>query len=86
MPRKLLRTFSVSVPEDGNYYLAAWVMGVNGQNLEVYLDDDRFPAGNLPALKKGWQSVGLTDTKSYGQKPISLSEGKHTVTFRCKGS
>jgi len=61
-------------------------MGVNGQNLEVYLDDDRFPAGNLPALKKGWQSVGLTDTKSYGQKPISLSEGKHTVTFRCKGS
>ncbi|MCP4344596.1 MAG: hypothetical protein GY795_03595 [Desulfobacterales bacterium] len=78
------RIISVYVQDDGKYFLSAWVKHINGQTLKVYLDDQVSPLGIMPTPKTGWQSSQLTGSGG-NQKKISLAQGEHTFTFRCKG-
>ncbi len=78
------RIISVYVQDDGKYFLSAWVKHINGQTLKVYLDDQRSPLGIMPTPKTGWQSSQLVGSGG-NQKKISMTQGQHTFTFRCKG-
>src|SRR5665648_520730 len=62
----------VDIPESGEYYMTAWVMGVNGQKkIQVYLDDEAHPIGYLKISDNDWQSAQLQDKNTFD--PISLS-------------
>ncbi|VVB91498.1 Uncharacterised protein [uncultured archaeon] len=72
--------FEVDIPEIGNYYMAAWVMGVNGQEkIQAYLDGD--PIGYLNTSENGWQSAPLLNNTF---NPIFLSKGRHVFSFKSR--
>ncbi|CAG1002275.1 hypothetical protein METP2_03371 [Methanosarcinales archaeon] len=71
----------IDIPESGEYYVTAWVMGVNGQEkIQVYLDDEANPAGYLKISDNGWQSAQLQDKNTFN--PISLFKGTHVFSFK----
>ena len=76
------RTFEVEVPEEGRYYVTAWVMGIHGQKgiqpLQVYFDAQTRPIGDLKMPESGWQCVQLANR-------IFLTKGTHSFSFRHKG-
>lgn len=52
--------FEVDIPEIGEYYVTAWIMGVNGQEkIQAYLDDEAHPIGYLNTSENGWQFAQL---------------------------
>ncbi|GFO97485.1 hypothetical protein ig2599ANME_1689 [groundwater metagenome] len=73
--------FEVDIPERGEYYITAWVMGVNGQEkIQVYLDDETNPIGYLKMSENGWQFAQLQDKNTFD--PIYLSKGTHVFSFK----
>ncbi|MFZ3059973.1 MAG: hypothetical protein WA102_09590 [Candidatus Methanoperedens sp.] len=71
----------VDIPESGEYYVTAWVMGVNGQEeIQAYLDDEVHPVGYLKISENGWQSAQLQDKNTFN--PISLTKGTHVFSFK----
>lgn len=80
------KTFEIEVPNEGSYYMYAWVMGVNSEkgilNLDVYVDNQKNPIGKLNMSETGWQSAALVGGN--GKKDISLNAGMHTISLKCK--
>ncbi|NOR48353.1 MAG: hypothetical protein GQ533_09985 [Methanosarcinaceae archaeon] len=73
----------IDVPESGEYYVTAWVMGVNEQEkIQVYLDDEAHPVGYLKMSENGWQSAQLQYRNTFN--PIFLSNGTHIFSFKNK--
>jgi len=80
------KMFEIEVPTSGEYYLNAWVMGVNTkegiQSLKVCVDKPDQTVGNLVPSETGWQSAKLV---SSSDKDVAMSllleAGTHTIIF-----
>jgi len=57
------KTFDFDVQADGDYYLSAWIMGVNQKDgemeLNIYIDEHSIPVGRIVVSSTGWQSACL---------------------------
>lgn len=71
--------FEVEVQNTGKYYIAAWVMGVNGQKkIQAYLDTNLI--GYLDISDNGWQVAQLQNNNTVDS--IDISKGTHIISFR----
>ena len=79
------KTFSIEIPEDGNYYLSAWVMGTNNNkglnSIDVKFDDQKIYTAKLNLLKNGWQSANLISIENNKIKNTYLPKGIHQIAF-----
>jgi len=72
--------FEVDIPEIGEYYVTAWIMGINGEEkIQAYLDNEAHPIGHLNTSENGWQFAQLQNNTF---NPIYLSNGTHVFSFK----
>ena len=56
-----MRTFEIEVPEDGEYYLTAWLRNTEiikkNKGLKFFIDNQKFKAGMFNPKKEGWHKI-----------------------------
>ena len=80
-----MKTFEIEVLKDGEYYLSAWVMntGITEKNngLKFFVDEQKNPSGTIKPQKEGWQSSILLNNDISKTEKLTLTAGKHLLTF-----
>lgn len=78
------REFSLEVPEDGDYYLGAWIDGTPGRNQAVLVDGRILPGVVFSFAKGGWQSAHAANGQDAAR--LRLEKGRHTLSVRATGT
>ena len=78
------KTFEIDVPEEGEYYLSAWLMGAKTNKgflkYGVKINKKEIKEKIKP-LKSNWQAVKLKNQDSKELKKIKLAKGINTISF-----
>lgn len=77
------REFSLEVPEDGEYYLGAWIDGTPGRDQAVLVDGKIVPGVAFRFKEGGWQSAHAASGQDEAR--LRLEAGRHTVSVRAAG-
>lgn len=77
------RAFDITVPQAGLYHVRAWLMGVNGGGLVVYLDTQSQPVGTVARTDSGWHYHNVISAT--GAETLALPAGAHTLSFSSRG-
>ena len=82
--------FEVDVPEAGNYYLSAWIMGgQKGDGSYISYDilvNNKESEVKMQGKENYWQGVSAdSKSKSNNVETVSLQKGKNMIAFREEG-
>lgn len=83
--RGVARSFNISVPKGGRYFVGFVTNGAEGTEYSVYVDDQRMVEGKV-ILAEGWSSRIVVDrTNLTTPKAIPLGKGDHAIVFFGEG-
>ena len=82
------KIFTVDVPQNGNYFISAWIMGTCEDNeineFSYYINNNKKSPQKIKPSKDGWQSLKLKYGPEKKKKSVYFKAGTHTIAFRTK--
>lgn len=87
---KTYKIFEVESPDDGSYYINAWLMGAELENFgsgkysdyELVVNDEK-QADKFTPEKSNWHNAAFKDSKLKEKKTVKLKKGLNQVVFSC---
>jgi len=86
----IYKTFEVESPDNGNYYLNAWVRGAERDNFgsgkfyeyELIVNDEQ-QADKFKPEKSSWHNAAYKGSKVKEKKTVKLKQGLNSIVFSC---
>ncbi|MEO6097105.1 MAG: hypothetical protein ABIW76_16065 [Fibrobacteria bacterium] len=75
-----MKEFTLEVPEEGDYYLGAWIDGTPGRDQAILVDGKIVPGVAFSFAEGGWQSAHAVSGKDAAR--LRLEKGRHAVAVR----